>query len=149
MGAIFAIVRNYCHWKSMGKYFVNFGLRFLNHHMSEFYGVAKCYRSYSVQVYRLLLLTSIMKHKTPVVSYFHWLFYRTLANSVGLKSPRKSLMNYISSAILGTCITGAFSDYMHARACLSIPRCLLLAELANLTSKFKSGTFQCEINVRS
>ena len=27
-----------------------------------------------------------MKHEMRVVSCFHWLFYRTLANSVGLKS---------------------------------------------------------------
>ena len=62
MGAIFAIgnsVWNYCHWNSLEKYFVNFSLRFLNHHnMLEFYGVSV--RSYSVQC-RLPLASWNMK----------------------------------------------------------------------------------------
>ena len=32
------------------------------------------------------IVASIMKHEMRVVSCFQWLFYRTLANSVGLKS---------------------------------------------------------------
>ena len=55
MGAIFAIgnsVRIIAIENQWKIYFVNFSLRFLNHHTSEFYGVSV--RSYSVQC-RLLL----------------------------------------------------------------------------------------------
>ena len=61
MGAIFTILYEIIaienQWK---KYFVNFSLQFLNHHMSEFYGVSV--RSYSIQC-RLLPASWNMKHE--------------------------------------------------------------------------------------